>query len=117
MTTALRKFGWITGAAALLFAGVGFVAPQRAFAADASVAPSSCGRTAVPNTYCSFGDDGLGTGDGVVIGNNSCNVEGACTFLGIGATIGHRSCNGDLACSFAGAFSGSSVIDDNSCNN
>ena len=96
MTTPLRKPGWIVGAF-LLFAGVGVLAP------------SSCGGTAVPNTYCSFGDDGLDSGDGSVIGNNSCNVEGACTYLGNAATIGRHSCNGELACSYAGAFSGTAV--------
>jgi ABC-type uncharacterized transport system substrate-binding protein len=32
----------------------------------------------VPNAFCSFENDG----SGVVIGHNSCNVEGACLILG-----------------------------------
>ncbi len=66
----------------------------------------------MPNTYCNFDT----TGDGVVVGHDSCKVEGACTTLGNGAKIGNGSCNGEEACSHFGELGGSAVVGNNSCN-
>jgi hypothetical protein len=69
----------------------------------------------VPNDYCSFGEDGLGDGDGVVIGKKSCNVNGSCLFLGDKSSIGNRSCNSYRGCEANGLF-GKGTIGDDSCN-
>ena len=109
MNTTLRKFGCIVGVAAFLLTDAGVAAKPPA---GPDVGHSSCGGTALPNTYCSFDT----TGDGVVIGHDSCNVEGACTTLGNGARIGNGSCNGEQACTNFGELGGSSDVGNNSCN-
>ena len=109
MNKTLRKFGWIVGMAALLLADAGVSATPPA---GPNIGHSSCGGTAVPNTYCNFDT----TGDGIVIGHDSCKVEGACTALGNGARIGNGSCNGEEACSHFGEIGGSAVVGDDSCN-
>src|ERR1700730_9902740 len=69
-------------------------------AAQPIIAPNSCRLPAagpVPNAYCSFGPTGTGSGSGVVIGPNSCNVPTSCLDLGV-VSIGSNSCNGSDAC-------------------
>jgi hypothetical protein len=105
------KLGWVVGMMALLLAG-GAVAAKPA--AKPNIAPSSCGGVVVPpsgNAFCSFESDG----SGVVIGHNSCNVEGACLLLGNGVRIGNDSCNGETACAELGGDGGSSVIGNSAC--
>ena len=72
----------------------------------AKIGKNSCGGEAVPNAYCGFDDDG----DGIQIGKDSCNVEGACTELGNGVKIGNNSCNGEDACDYIGSSDGEAVI-------
>lgn len=112
MNARLRNLGSIAALTTLLLTG-------EALAANApkgpAIAPTSCGGVAVPpggNAYCSFESDGIG----VVIGNRSCNVVGACLVLGRGVRIGHGSCNGDTACSELGEIGGAAAIGDRSCN-
>ena len=58
----------------------------------AKIGKNSCGlglgADPVPNAYCDFSGDS----DGVKIGKDSCNVEGACTSLGNDLKIGNNSC-------------------------
>ena len=109
MNKTLRKFGWIVGMTALLLPGASVAATPP----GPKIGHSSCGSGAGPIAdYCSFDT----TGDGVVIGNESCNVVGACTTLGNGARIGNGSCNGEQACTNFGELGGSSVVGNNSCN-
>src|SRR5690242_18692712 len=71
--------------------------------AGPQIAASSCGGIPVPpagNAFCSF----EGTGEGVVIAQNSCNVAGACLVIGNGVRIGHDSCNEGSACAATGTL-------------
>lgn len=116
MKTTSCRLAYIATAALLLAAG----SVTAASPVGPQIDPSSCGGIAVPpsgNAFCSF----EGTGDGAVIANNSCNVEGACLLMGNGVRIGHDSCNGESACTDAGTLNGvptsaTSIIGNRSCN-
>ena len=91
-----------------------------ALPAGPQIAASSCRGTPVTpsgNAFFSFER----TGEGAVIAQNSCNVEGACILMGDGVRIAHDSCKGSLACTDTGtlngvAISAVSIIGDRSCN-
>jgi hypothetical protein len=117
MKNTSSRLAFVAATAALWFASVG---PAVQAASGPQIAPSSCGGAPVPlsgNAYCSF----EGTGQGVVIGHHSCNVEGACLTLGDGVRIGNRSCNAEGACVELGAMYGEagtavSIVGNSSCN-
>src|SRR5437588_471956 len=103
MNVWLCNVGYAAAMTAMLLAGGSLTAKPPA---GPDIAPSSCGGVAVPpsgNAFCSFESDG----SGVVIGHDSCNVLGACLFLGNGVRIGNDSCNGDMSCAELGEFGGS----------
>jgi hypothetical protein len=117
MKTTSCKVAFIAVLAALSLAAGNAVAKPPA---GPQIAASSCGGIPVPpsgNAFCSF----EGTGAGAVIGQNSCNVVGACLLMGDGVHIGNNSCNGDSACTDTGTLNGvaasaSSIIGNGSCN-
>ncbi|HTI48059.1 MAG TPA: hypothetical protein VMB76_15995, partial [Casimicrobiaceae bacterium] len=118
MSTTSRTLACIVALVALSLAGAAAVAKP---SPGPQIAASSCGGSPVPpsgNAFCSF----EGTGEGVVIAQNSCNVEGACLLIGNGARIGHDSCNAEVACTILGTLngvagaSGFSIIGNRSCN-
>jgi hypothetical protein len=109
MKSWLCSLGCVVAIAALSLAGESVVAKP---SGGPRVGHSSCGGTPVPNTYCNFDT----TGDGVVIGHDSCKIEGSCTTLGNGARIGNGSCNGEEACSHVGELGGSAIVGNDSCN-
>jgi hypothetical protein len=118
MNIASSKWASIMAMMALLLAVVAGV--DAAPTGGPQIAPSSCGGIPVPpggNAFCSF----EGTGQGVIIGDGSCNVEGACLTIGDGVRIGNNSCNGDSACASTGGLFGEatsavSIIGNRSCN-
>ena len=118
MNIASSKWASIIATMALLLAAAAVV--DAAPTGGPQIAPSSCGGIPVPpggNAFCSF----EGTGHGVIIGDGSCNVEGACLTIGDGVRIGNNSCNADSACFgtgglFGEAASAVSIIGNRSCN-
>ncbi len=97
-----------------LILGLSAASPRAAFAAASPiVGTGSCGPFAVPNTYCSFANNGSAVD--IVIGQDSCTAVDSCIGLGDGTTIGDYSCTASNACYEAGAALGDSSIGDYSC--
>ena len=86
MSAPLARTALVAVAAVMALAVAVYVETPPTAAAPADVDATSCGATAVPNTYCSF----VNADNDIVIGPNSCNAVGACLNLNDGVIEGQR---------------------------